>query len=341
MFTNDAPGPDCWSCSLKVEWHDCSWCPPIQFRPEAADCQGIRTKARPGAGRVPRPSRRRNLFRTMRIHLTPVRRARGGFTLIELLTVIAIIGILAGMLLPVLASATRHSKIVKARSEINDLVTDIQSYEQAYSKFPVSGLAQSTANANSRIPALSPDFTYGGTFQDPSAPGGRVQIGTIPTGYSMALSNSEVIAILMDFATYPGTTISTINTNHQSNPQQTKFLNARMSGYSPSQPGAPLPGVGNDLVYRDPWGNPYIISMDLNYDDQCMDDFYRKRAVSSTQAGNGLTGYNGLSSANAIPPDTFQFHGKVMVWSAGPDGKVDETIRANTGVNKDNVLSWQ
>ena len=40
------------------------------------------------------------------------------------------------------------------------------------------------------------------------------------------------------------------------------FLNATMSG-DPT-----LPGVGPDLVYRDPWGNPYIITMDLNYDEQ-------------------------------------------------------------------------
>ena len=36
-----------------------------------------------------------------------------------------------------------------------------------------------------------------------------------------------------------------------------------------------------------------------------------------------------------------------MVWSAGPDGKIDPTATpsglgsANYGANKDNVLSWQ
>ena len=34
------------------------------------------------------------------------------------------------------------------------------------------------------------------------------------------------------------------------------------------------------LVYRDPWGNPYIITMDLNYDEQCQDAFYCQQAVS-------------------------------------------------------------
>jgi hypothetical protein len=39
--------------------------------------------------------------------------------------------------------------------------------------------------------------------------------------------------------------------------------------------------------------------------------------------------------------DNFMFHGKVMVWSAGPDGQVDNGAKANAGLNKDNVLSWQ
>jgi hypothetical protein len=39
--------------------------------------------------------------------------------------------------------------------------------------------------------------------------------------------------------------------------------------------------------------------------------------------------------------NNFQFHGKVMVWSAGPDRKFDLTTAANLGVNKDNVLSWK
>ena len=117
-----------------------------------------------------------------------------------------------------------------------------------------------------------------------------------------------------------------------------------MSGWDPSQGGTPLAGVGNDLVYRDPWGNPYIISMDLNYDDNCQDAFYCKKQVSQNgTTGSGNAGFNGLNSPGVIAgqSDNFMFHGKVMVWSAGPDGKVDPSKAANTDVNKDNILSWQ
>jgi hypothetical protein len=39
--------------------------------------------------------------------------------------------------------------------------------------------------------------------------------------------------------------------------------------------------------------------------------------------------------------DSFQYHGTVMVWSAGPDGKIGTGTAANQGLNRDNILSWK
>ncbi|HMD54780.1 MAG TPA: hypothetical protein VKJ65_09550, partial [Phycisphaerae bacterium] len=134
------------------------------------------------------------------------------------------------------------------------------------------------------------------------------------------------------------------------NPQKTQFLNAKLSGWDPNQPGSPLPGVGNDLVYRDPWGNPYLISMDLNYDGQCSDAYYSLEKVSQNPpvpAPYTQTGFNGLLNPNASASDNYLFHGTVMVWSMGPDGKYDAVgasgngVPPNAGFNKDNILSWQ
>ncbi len=171
-------------------------------------------------------------------------------------------------------------------------------------------------------------------FQTPTIP---LAVGTPVNGSIM--SNAEVIAILMDITTYPNNGAPTINTNHVKNPQQTHFLNAKSSGYNPAAGGLPLGGLGTDLVYRDPWGNPYVISMDLSYDEQCQDAFYCQWAVSHQ---SGTTGWNGLvSSGIAGNRDDFKYRGTVMVWSAGPDGKIDPTAPANQSANKDNVLSWQ
>src|SRR5262249_12368985 len=100
---------------------------------------------------------------------------------------------------------------------------------------------------------------------------------------------------------------------------------------------------GKDLVYRDPWGNPYIISVDLNYDEKTRDGFYRRDKVShiSTQP-LPTVGYNGLTRRPTAPPNSnlFEAGAQVMVWSAGPDKMIDPTMPANTGANKDNVISW-
>ncbi|MEI9863778.1 MAG: type II secretion system protein [Limisphaerales bacterium] len=273
----------------------------------------------------------------MKMPLFSVRRPRAGFTLIELLVVIAIIGILAAMLLAVLPAVMNSGKKTKAKLEAQAIATAIEQYDSAYGRFPVSSgfpqSAQSVATANGG------DFTYGGTFDSTT-------IGTLVG--ATVMTNSEVIAILMNLTNYPGGG-STINTNYQKNPQKTVFLTAKMSGWDPSQGGAPQPGVGNDLVYRDPWGNPYIITMDLNYDEQCEDALYSLRTVSQPTKDD-TAGYDGLVN-NTDPQghgNHFRYHGKVMVWSVGPDKKLEaptiyppEGGNAHRAPNKDNVLTWQ
>ena len=135
----------------------------------------------------------------------------------------------------------------------------------------------------------------------------------------------------MDITNYP-TGGPTANMNHSKNTQQRVFLPATMVS------DATLPGVGPDLVYRDPWGTPYIITLDLSYDERCRDEFYRRATVSGPGGTNANPGFNGLVNPDGTP-DNFLFHGKVMVWSAGPD-KAIALNAANQGANKDNILSW-
>ena len=140
----------------------------------------------------------------------------------------------------------------------------------------------------------------------------------------------------------------TINKGHVKNPQQIKFLNAKLSGSAPAGKGdSGLPGVDIVGTYRDLWGFPYVISMDLNYDEACWDSLYRRQAVSQdgTTGPNGIEGLHNATDRDASGTPTgagnnYQFNGGVMVWSAGPDRKIDLTAKANKGLNKDNVTSW-
>jgi hypothetical protein len=99
-----------------------------------------------------------------------------------------------------------------------------------------------------------------------------------------------------------------------------------------------LAGVGPDLVYRDPWGNPYLISIDVNYDEKCRDAFYKTISVSQQ---NGSVGHNGLNNTIDVTKDLYEYNGGVMVWSVGPDKKANLNQKANKDDNKDNILSWK
>jgi hypothetical protein len=127
-----------------------------------------------------------------------------------------------------------------------------------------------------------------------------------------------------------------VNFGHVRNSQQIKFLNPAMV----SDPA--LPGVGPDLVYRDPWGTPYVISMDLSYNENTQDVMYKNRAVSQDKP-NSSAGINGL--VNISDPsgnsDDYEYRGGVMVWSFGPNKKADSGDRADADENKDNVISWK
>ena len=299
---------------VPVEWHDSLWQPAIIMRPGAASWRGRVIKTLIQRPILTHPMRRKNLFKLMKNKSIAVRRHQAGFTLVELLVVIAIIGILAGMLLPVLAAVKKKALVTKAKTEMADLVNAINAYDTEYGRFPVSKVTQDFAVAGNN------DMTLGG---------GATNInGSL--NWTVGFPNNELMAILTDNT---NVTATTANMNHQKNPKQVHFMSLPMN----SDP--VLPGLGPDLVYRDPWGNPYIISMDLNYDEQCSDTVYSKQNVSQS---SGQTGFNGLfNPTTGGNTDNFLYHGKVMVWSAGPDKNLSFSVKADQGVNKDNVLSWK
>jgi hypothetical protein len=118
------------------------------------------------------------------------------------------------------------------------------------------------------------------------------------------------------------------NANHGRNPKRTVFLTAK-------QVSGTIHGVStSDWMFRDPWGNPYIITIDLNDDGKCLDEFYKSPSVSRRASGGG---YYGLSENDK---GEFEYHGPVMIWSVGPDGSASSSQRADQDVNKDNILSW-
>ncbi len=241
------------------------------------------------------------------------------FTLIELLVVIAIIAILAAMILPALSTAKKRAQVKQAQLQIGQIVTAIQSYESDYNRFPGTNDSRAIATGN--------DYTYGGIFKDANDLPVPVPVFPIDT---LVRSNSEVIAILMNLEKYPNG-LDTPNKGFIKNINKRTYLSAQMSPQG-------QPGVNPDGVYRDPWGQPYVITLDLNADEKARDSFYSSMTVSQDPV-NLNAGINSLIKNTAL--NLYELNAPVMVWSAGLDKKIAPGTKANQGVNKDNVVSWK
>lgn len=236
----------------------------------------------------------------------------------ELLVVISIIAVLAGLIIPAVTKAKVRASVVRAQQEANQFANAINQYYQTYKIYPASKDVRTKG-----VSAQFPDFTYG-TYQTVNQGRGPTSTVEMPT---LRTNNSELTAILMDFTDW--------NTKKRGNPynsQGQQMLNAKMASDAKS------PGIGIDGVYRDPWGNPYIVSLDLNYDGSTRDLIYSQTGVAAGPTGKGLTGlYPVAAGASTV----WELRGGVMVWSMGPDKNIDPTKKANVAPNKDNILSWQ
>lgn len=307
---------------LSVAWTDVSWDIRIRKRnPNGSrlDREGLRlARSRFEPMAVPP-----DMYRPVSLKTTRPP-SNSGFTLIELLVVIGIIAILAGILLPVLAGVKTRARVATARVEMGGLAAAITEYESDYNRHPASRLTEEKS-ANAQLANANPDFTMG-TFPltlpaipPPPAP---PNILTGPPG-NHETNNSEVVLILLDVD-------QGINANHLRNPHKKKYWNPKMVT-------GPIGGVSTeDYVARDPFGNPYIVTLDMNDDNKCLDALYRLQSVSSK---NGAIGHYGLSRPPALKGDNFELNGPVMIWSAGPD-RLWDLDPANGGFNRDNILSW-
>ena len=299
------------------------------------------------------------------------------FTLIEILVVITIIGILAGILLPVIARSKLKAKVAVTKVQAKELENAIKMYKSDYSRFPVP---KSYPRNNAG------DFSVGDNdkWDDARAQGlGIVWGDYLVGGYvyqgktfnsNTRLNNSDVIKILMSEATdpypqnpqrtywweYPRQSPQGANFNNSRNPKKRVFINLKPSGEADS---VAVAGLSKNGIYRDPFGNQFNISMDLNGDGFCTDPVYSNiktiKYSDATRLGMNYKIVEGVFDAlastvkskcvkggrrwvspmgNVNPdyvapvdltvPGTVHWiarKSEVMVWTAGPDGMASYT----------------
>ena len=194
----------------------------------------------------------------MKLNFTPtLSRREQAFTLIEILTVVAIIAILAGIMVPTISRARVRAKVAMARLECSNLASAIKSYHAEYSRFPTA-YGQMANTAGGDITFNCPLGMKHPTGDPMDAnPNSKSEIGPL---------NSDLVAILLSVE---GVGTNPPNKGYSRNPKKRVFFDGKMANKDDK------PGVGPDWVLRDVFGSPYIVTVDSNDDNECNDSMYQ------------------------------------------------------------------
>ena len=236
---------------------------------------------------------------------------RAGFTLIELLTVIAIIAILMGLLLPAMNAVKNSAKKSAAKTDLTQFVTAVKAFYTDYGVYPI----------DPAIEAQTPeDVEYGAT--------------------SDSYHNQEIVNVLRADQT-AGDTLSTSGSTPISvNTREVVYLDVPLVKNSTS----PTSGLGtgkepNGITTKtgewyDPWGEPYIIAIDGNYDGYVAPNpgalvgYNDLNYVQVPQSGGNTGGTQGVQTG-------------VIAGSFGADHTQGSSANSQHFAGSDDVLSWQ
>jgi prepilin-type N-terminal cleavage/methylation domain-containing protein len=159
---------------------------------------------------------------------------RKGFTLIELLVTMAIIAIIAALLIGGITLAMEKGQRARAKSEMSTIVSAMKAFRAEYSYWP--------------CPRDNgwPDNPYGSK----NMPGGQPRY------------NNEIIDVLR--ARDGG-----YNLNNSNNLRKIVFLEVPSGSLSGSdQRGTPTVYTEGEGYFLDPWGEPYLLFMDTDFDGE-------------------------------------------------------------------------
>jgi prepilin-type N-terminal cleavage/methylation domain-containing protein len=217
------------------------------------------------------------------------------FTLIELLVVIAIIAVLIGLLFPAFKAVQNQARNTQAKNDLTQIVNAVNAFYTDYGKYPTPAGAAAGDCA----------FTW-------AVPG-------IPNSYGNDWLFNELRACTASGSSCSSNLNSPIINARQVvyfSPPIVKDASNPRSGICPT--GGNAANVGR---FYDPWGLPYNIEIDSNYDNAVRNPYV---ALGGSGGGPDPVGQG------------------VIGWSNGPDTLVGGSgSNQNIYTNSDDVISWQ
>jgi prepilin-type N-terminal cleavage/methylation domain-containing protein len=236
-------------------------------------------------------------------------RKRTGFTLIELLTVIAIIAILMGLLLPALNAAKNAARKSQAKNDLTQLVAAVKAFYTDYGVYPIDPqIEQGTPK----------DVEYGTSGETHNQDVINVLRADTNTADSLATSGSSPLSVNTREVVYLDVPLVKDNTSPK-------------AGLSSAATQGPYQN-GKAGDWYDPFGEPYIVAIDGNYDGYVQNS---SAALLNYNDLNYITTYQGTNNGggNAVQSGC-------IAGSFGADRSQGAHGNKNFQ-NSDDVLSWQ
>ena len=233
-------------------------------------------------------------------------RTRSGFTLIELLTVIAIIAILMGLLLPALNAAKNAAKKASAKNDLTQFVNAVKSFNTDYGVYPLPPATGTPADQEFGAQGEYHNFNIVNVLRADTNPSDTLQ-GAAVSGTTI---NTRAV-VYLDVPLIKQTTSpkSGLGTGTETNSM----------------------GVTEGGEWYDPWGAPYIIAIDGNYDGYITAGTNTIKLLQYNKDGVNYLTYNGQAALQT----------GCVAGSFGGDHTQGSTSNANEFNNSDDVLSWQ
>lgn len=239
------------------------------------------------------------------------------FSLVELLVVIGIITLLAGLMIPAVMSSKTKGMVTQAKADMTAIKMALLGVERDYKtifkasggKFAFyrlkssGGQSEEVSESVSGLPSGKKQLVLGGTDNKFSGK----SVSNMVDGY---------YGMIAELSVPRDVTADKVNINKR----LIKYLDPR-ADYARGE---------NATMWQDPWGNPYVVMIDSDYDEKVyiplQDDKVKKDDIKNKDG------------------DCLVLSGKVFLYSLGPNGEDDGSFNADSVGGKsttDDIRGWE